>query len=74
VCGPRGDQPREPLNCAPLRVPDTGPVAARGLPRQLDVLREEEGTMIWMFLVIVVMGFALVKVRRTRKMRQAAGN
>jgi hypothetical protein len=62
------------LNCAPLRVANTGPVAARGLPRQLDVLREEEGTMIWMFLVIVVMGFALVKVRRQRKMRQAAGN
>jgi hypothetical protein len=28
--------------------------------------------MIWMFLVIVAMGFALVKVRRTRKTRQAA--
>jgi hypothetical protein len=27
--------------------------------------------MIWVFAVIVVMGFALVKVRRQRKMRQA---
>ena len=26
--------------------------------------------MIWVFAVIVVMGFALVKVRRQRKMRQ----
>jgi hypothetical protein len=26
--------------------------------------------MIWFFAVIVVMGFALVKVRRQRKMRQ----
>ena len=26
--------------------------------------------MIWAFAVIVVMGFALVKVRRQRKMRQ----
>jgi hypothetical protein len=30
--------------------------------------------MIWVFAVIVVMGFALVKIRRQRKMRQAAGN
>jgi len=35
---------------------------------------EEEGTMIWMFAVIAVMGFALVKIRRQRKTRQAAGN
>jgi hypothetical protein len=28
--------------------------------------------MIWMFLVIVAMGFVLVKVRRSRKTRQAA--
>jgi hypothetical protein len=28
--------------------------------------------MIWVFAVIVVMGFALVKVRRQRKMRQTA--
>jgi hypothetical protein len=28
--------------------------------------------MIWIFAVIVVMGFALVKVRRQRKVRQAA--
>jgi hypothetical protein len=28
--------------------------------------------MIWIFAVIVVMGFALVKVRRHRKMRQTA--
>ena len=27
--------------------------------------------MIWVFAVIVVMGFALVKVRRQRKLRQA---
>jgi hypothetical protein len=27
--------------------------------------------MIWFFAVIVVMGFALVKIRRQRKMRQA---
>jgi hypothetical protein len=27
--------------------------------------------MIWVFAVIVVMGFGLVKVRRQRKMRQA---
>jgi hypothetical protein len=26
--------------------------------------------MIWVFAVIVVMGFALVKVRRQRKVRQ----
>ena len=26
--------------------------------------------MIWVFAVIVVMGFALVKVRRQRKLRQ----
>jgi hypothetical protein len=30
--------------------------------------------MIWMFAVIAVMGFALVKIRRGRKTRQAAGN
>lgn len=29
--------------------------------------------MIWMLAVIAVMGFALVKIRRQRKMRQAAG-
>jgi len=28
--------------------------------------------MIWVFAVIVVMGFALVKVRRQRKVRQAS--
>jgi hypothetical protein len=28
--------------------------------------------MIWAFAVIVVMGFALVKVRRQRKMRQVS--
>jgi hypothetical protein len=28
--------------------------------------------MIWVFAVIVVMGFALVKVRRQRKMRQVS--
>lgn len=28
--------------------------------------------MIWMFLVIVAMGFVLVKVRRSRKTREAA--
>jgi hypothetical protein len=28
--------------------------------------------MIWIFAVIVVMGFALVKVRRQRKVRQTA--
>jgi hypothetical protein len=28
--------------------------------------------MIWIFAVIVVMGFALVKVRRQRKVRQGA--
>lgn len=27
--------------------------------------------MIWMFAVIAVMGFALVKIRRQRKTRQA---
>jgi hypothetical protein len=27
--------------------------------------------MIWIFAVIVVMGFGLVKIRRQRKMRQA---
>ena len=27
--------------------------------------------MIWIFAVIVAMGFALVKVRRTRKTREA---
>jgi hypothetical protein len=31
----------------------------------------QEGTMIWIFAVIVAMGFALVKVRRTRKTREA---
>jgi hypothetical protein len=29
--------------------------------------------MIWMFVVIAAMGFALVKIRRSRKTRQAAG-
>jgi hypothetical protein len=29
--------------------------------------------MIWVFAVIAVMGFALVKVRRQRKVRQTAG-
>jgi len=28
--------------------------------------------MIWIFAVIVVMGFALVKIRRQRKTRQTA--
>jgi hypothetical protein len=30
--------------------------------------------VIWMFAVIAVMGFGLVKIRRQRKTRQAAGN
>ena len=29
--------------------------------------------MIWIFAVIAAMGFGLVKIRRQRKMRQAAG-
>jgi hypothetical protein len=34
---------------------------------------ERRGTrMIWIFAVIVVMGFALVKIRRQRKTRQTA--
>ena len=29
--------------------------------------------MIWIFALIAVMGFALVKIRRQRKTRQTAG-
>jgi hypothetical protein len=30
--------------------------------------------MIWMLLIIAVAGLALVKIRRQRKAREAAGN
>ena len=38
----------------------------------LVILWPQEGTMIWIFAVIAVMGFVLVKLRRGRKTRQAA--